>query len=368
MEWINVGSTEELKKRLEAAAVIEVKAGTKLLAVTFKDGQFGAVSGVCNHVGGPLGKGTLDGEFIVCPWHYFKFHRVTGEGEPGYEADRVPKHDIKIENGNLFVSKDATSTRNKIPHPAHPLTRKENRASGPIRVLGISTTAMTEGQPRISTSSYVLEHALKSAAAEMGAETKLISLNDLKFRNCEGFYSKHSHACTWPCSITQIDPEDQLDRVYEAVVHWADVICISTPIRWGNASSLYYKMIERFNCVQNQITIKQNRLIKNKVACFVITGGQDNIQSVAGQMMTFFSELGFALPPFPFVAHSLGWTAENMEKNVNYVLKDEALKDGAREMICRAVTSAKLLIDAELKNLSTLGGRKGFDPMKNEEG
>ena len=41
-------------------------------------------------------------------------------------------------------------------------------------------------------------------------------LNELTFRACEGYYSKSAHACTWPCSITQMDPEDQLDAVYEA--------------------------------------------------------------------------------------------------------------------------------------------------------
>lgn len=366
MEWMEVGRVEELKKRLAITPIIEFKTDTKLLAISFQNGEFGAVSGVCNHVGGPLGKGRLDGDYIVCPWHYYKFHRVTGEGEPGYEADRVPKYDVKIEDGKLWVSREQTIKRGHIPHAKHPLAREVVRADGKIRVLGISTTAMTVGHPRISTSAHVLEHALTAAAAELDAETKMISLNDLKFRNCEGFYSKHSHACTWPCSITAMDADDQLDRVYEAVVHWADVVCVATPIRWGNASALYYKMIERFNCIQNQITIKQNRLIKNKVACFVITGGQDNIQSVAGQMMTFFSELGFALPPFPFVAHSLGWTAENMEKNVEFVLKDEALRDGAREMICRAIATARMQIDTEAQ-ISTRGGRKGFDPMKKFE-
>ena len=46
-----------------------------------------------------------------------------------------------------------------------------------------------------------------------------------------------------------MDPTDQLDRVYEAVVHWADVILVATPIRWGVASSLYFKMVERMNCI-----------------------------------------------------------------------------------------------------------------------
>ena len=52
-----------------------------------------------------------------------------------------------------------------------------------------------------------------------------------------------------------MDAEDQMDQVYEAIVHWADVILVVTPIRWGGASSLYYKMVERCNCIQNQETI-----------------------------------------------------------------------------------------------------------------
>jgi hypothetical protein len=49
-------------------------------------------------------------------------------------------------------------------------------------------------------------------------------------------------------------------------VHWGDVVMLTTPIRWGAASSLFYKMAERLNCVQNQITIRDRVLIRNKVA------------------------------------------------------------------------------------------------------
>ena len=136
----------------------------------------------------------------------------------------------------------------------------------------------------------------------------MIRLNELKFRACEGYYSKSAHACTWPCSITQMDASDQMDRVYEALVHWADAIIVATPIRWGAASSLYFKMAERLNCVQNAITIRNHVLIRNKVAGFIIVGGQDNIQAVAGQMLGFFAELGFIFPQFPYVAHSRGWS------------------------------------------------------------
>jgi multimeric flavodoxin WrbA len=58
------------------------------------------------------------------------------------------------------------------------------------------------------------------------------------------------------------------DQVYEAFVHWADAIIVSSPIRWGAASSLYFKMAERLNCVQSAVTIRNQVLIRNKVAGF----------------------------------------------------------------------------------------------------
>jgi len=141
-----------------------------------------------------------------------------------------------------------------------------------------------------------------------------------------------------------MDPTDQLEQVYEAIVHWADVVLISTPIRWGAASSLYFKMVERMNCIQNQVTIRNRVLMKNKTAAFIITGGQDNVQAVAGQMLGFFAEIGCTFPQFPYIAHSRGWSAEDMERNVAYVKQSDDLHDAARALVTRAVDTARFLI------------------------
>jgi nitrite reductase/ring-hydroxylating ferredoxin subunit/multimeric flavodoxin WrbA len=329
------------------------------LALCYRDGVFSALSGVCNHAGGPLGEGRLEGDYVVCPWHFWKFHHRTGEGEPGFEEDRVPVYPVRVEDGRVLVDVAAPTARSKKPHPPHPLARPVERAPGPLRLLGISTTVMHPEQPRPSTSELLLETAL-SHAREHGCEVDLIRLRDLRFRHCEGYYSKSARACTWPCSITQMDSTDQLDRVYEGVVHWADAILVATPIRWGAASSLYYKMVERMNCIQNQETIADRHLLKNKAAAFIITGGQDNVQAVAGQMMGFFAEVGCQFPQFPFIAHSRGWSAEDMENNVRLVERSRMLHAGARALADRTVAMARLLVEGMLA-ASTLmaGGRKG---------
>jgi multimeric flavodoxin WrbA/nitrite reductase/ring-hydroxylating ferredoxin subunit len=352
--WVDIGAAEELAQTPLRRMTVQ----NRELAISCKDGTFGAVSNVCNHVGGPLGDGRLDGDFITCPWHYWKFHRCTGTGEPGFEEDCVPAHPVKVESGRVLVNVAAATRRSKKPHAPHPLARNVERTPGPLRVAGIGTSPMDVANPRFSGSDHLLDLAL-AAAAKRGAETRSIRLNELKFRACEGFYSKSAQACTWPCSITQMDASDELDRVYEALVHWADAVIVATPIRWGAASSLYFKMAERLNCVQNAITINNRVLIRNKVAGFIIVGGQDNIQGVAGQMLGFFAELGFIFPQFPYIAHSRGWSREDMERNVEVVRTSKELADGAAMLAARCLDlAADLIARDEAPKSIERGGRK----------
>jgi multimeric flavodoxin WrbA/nitrite reductase/ring-hydroxylating ferredoxin subunit len=351
-DWIDIGAAGDLgQRRLQ-----RIRAGDYDVALSCIGGVFGAVHNACNHVGGPLGEGALDGDYIVCPWHHWKFHRVNGEGEPGFEADKVPSFPVKVEGGRVLVNMHPTK-RQKAPHDPHPLERPIRREEGPIRIAGISTTAMDSRAPRYSASDDLLSSALK-AAAEAGSETRHIKLNDLTFDACEGYYSKGARACTWPCSITLMRPKDELTAVYEALVHWADAIILATPIRWGQASSLYFRMAERLNCIQNQVTTHNRVLIRNKVASFIIVGGQDNVQGVAGQMLGFFAELGFHFPQFPYIAHTRGWSAEDMENNIPAVRDSAELHAGAGELAQRTIALAARLLATEPAERIQRGGRK----------
>lgn len=354
-QWVAVGDAQELSAR----ELQQVMAGKTPIALVCRNGQFTALSGVCNHVGGPLGDGLIDGDYVTCPWHFWKFHCRTGKTRPEVGDGSVPTYRVKVEDGTVLVDLASATPRKHIAHAPHPLARPVVREPGPIRVVGISTTMMNRQFPRPSTSELLLATALEHAAT-LGCETKSIRLRDLDFRHCEGYYSKSAHACTWPCSITQMDPTDQLDRVYEAFVHWADAILIATSIRWGAPSSLYQKMVERMNCVQNQETIADRHLLKQKAAAFIITGGQDNIQAVAGQMLGFFAEVGCQFPQFPYIAHSRGWSAEDMENNVRYVEESRDLHEGARGLANRTVEMARLMITGALGEVALVsGGRKG---------
>jgi hypothetical protein len=104
-------------------------------------------------------------------------------------------------------------------------------------------------------------------------------------------------------------------------------------------------MVQRMNCVQNQSVTNQQYLIRDKAAAFLITGGQDNVQHVAGEMLTFWSQLGFVFGKFPFVGWSRGWYAEDTENNYNSMMTNSGntMRADIKRTITGAVEMSKLV-------------------------
>lgn len=336
MNFIKVCSLTELPSNSQKI----VQLGPHKVALFHFNNEITAIANACLHKAGPLGLGLVenkyDGVYVTCPWHGWEYNIKTGSAPPGYK-DQQAVYEVKIEGNDVLVSDQPIKKAHRELHDLkeiEDLVKLQYETTETSRnILGISATNMNEALPRYSTSEAALELALNYARDHHGAATKMLKLRDLGFRACEGYYSQHMNACTWPCSITEMEPKDGMTPVYRDMILWADIVLVATPIRWGNPSSLYFKMAERLNCVQNQITIKDKVLVKNKVASFIITGGQDNIQQVAGQMMVFFTDLGFTFPPFSFLGWSRGWTAEDMDKNVLQFKRSEYIQRTAKEMI-----------------------------------
>ncbi len=354
MDFIRVCTKDELPPNSQKVVTL----GKKKVALFHFTNKISAIANACLHKAGPLGLGSVsakyDGMYVTCPWHGWEYNIETGSAPPGF-PDQQALYEVKVEGEYILVSEEPIVKAHR-EHHNNPLLEdlmklKYQTSENSLNILGISTTNLSAGLPRFSTSEDALEKSLAYAKEKYGAETKMVKLRELEFRNCEGYYSQHSNACTWPCSITEMDPKDGMTEVYESMILWADIVIVSTPIRWGNASALYYKMAERLNCVQNQITISNKILVKNKLASFIITGGQDNIQQVAGQMMCFFTDLGFTFPPFSFLGWSRGWTAEDMDKNVMQFKKSEYIKRTSMEIVDNCVEMLKQIKKVNSANM-----------------
>ncbi|HEX5186061.1 MAG TPA: Rieske 2Fe-2S domain-containing protein [Nitrososphaeraceae archaeon] len=337
-----VGLSSEIPKgKSKSISIKDAKSKKNInIAIFNVSGRFYAISDSCAHKDGPLSKGFLNNDIITCPWHGWKYSVKDGKS-PHEGGDSVNSYKVKIVKDKLYVNPFPSKIGKRTYKPYTAYSELENSVNNyliqkstttitttsshellngknnpKIRILGISTTNSNDKvAPRKSTSETALEFALDFSKKELNTETIMIKLRELEFKDCEGYYSKNAKACIFPCSISEIDKEDQMIQIYEKVILWADVVLIATPIRWGNSSSLYYKMIQRMNCVQNQIITNNKFLIRDKVAAFIITGGQDNIQHVAGELLAFWSQLGFVFGKFPFVGWTRGWYSEDTENN-----------------------------------------------------
>ena len=339
--WIDVGSAEELASQ----PLRRITAGNQHYALSFREGRFGVVSNACNHVGGPLGEGHLDGDYVTCPWHAWKFHRCTGEGEPGFEDDAVPALPVRVEGGRVLIDVANPTKRNRKPHAPHPLAREVVRGAGaaaPRRHFDDGDGCGQSAFLRLRSSARTCAGGgTRAGRGNAVAQAQRSQVPCLRRVLLEGRASLH---------LAVLDHADGPERRTRPRLRGAGTLgrCHhrrdADPL--GRGVIAYFKMAERLNCIQNAITIGNHVLIRNKVAGFIIVGGQDNIQAVAGQMLGFFAELGFIFPQFPFIAHSRGWSHEDMERNVE-IVRDSARAGGGSGRIGRTLSGTRRALAGE---------------------
>lgn len=97
-EWIRVTAAADLAP----GACGEYVAGDRIIALFNVDGRFYALDGICPHQGGPLGKGSLCGSIVTCPWHGFQFDVTTGQHQTSKSLVH-PTFPIKLEGGEILV-------------------------------------------------------------------------------------------------------------------------------------------------------------------------------------------------------------------------------------------------------------------------
>ncbi len=85
------------------------------------------------------------------------------------------------------------------------------------------------------------------------------------------------------------------------------------------------------------------------------------MQGVAGDMLGYFFELGFHFPTFPYIAHTEGWSAENLERNVRIIKNSESLRRGAEQLAQRSIDLATRLLATQPVLAVERGGRKAYD-------
>ncbi len=93
--------------------------GVEIALAHVQDGECYAIGGRCTHLRAQLGKGSLEGTALTCPWHGSQFEvttgkllrwvqepflmRIFGALVPPFLRRGVPAYEVKVEDGQILV-------------------------------------------------------------------------------------------------------------------------------------------------------------------------------------------------------------------------------------------------------------------------
>jgi nitrite reductase/ring-hydroxylating ferredoxin subunit/alkylhydroperoxidase/carboxymuconolactone decarboxylase family protein YurZ len=135
-EFKKIATVDQLVPGQGMTAVVN----DKYVAVFNVNGEFHALDGVCPHMGGLLGNGTLDGCVVKCPEHGMRFDVVTG-GPPGGRGLSAKKFAVKVEGEDVMVS--VTPDQKE-----HAMTDEANKQESEINPWGSSLDKFKEWDPK----------------------------------------------------------------------------------------------------------------------------------------------------------------------------------------------------------------------------
>ena len=177
------------------------------------------------------------------------------------------------------------------------------------KVLLLTTSNRWEGDKEQPKSTQLAEFVKK----EIGNSVEVIDVSKLTIHCCEGNVSKMdgnncgvkdaalkdkeknpsgNHRC-W-ASINNKD--DELWKVSKPLFE-ADAVVFFVSVRWGQANSIYQKLIERLNWIENRhTTLEEDNIIEGKEAGIVVIGQNWNGTAVLDTQKKVLDFYGFNVP------------------------------------------------------------------------
>lgn len=98
-EFVRVAGTAEVPRG--EGRMFEVKG--RQVALFNCGGTFYAIDNRCEHQGGPLAEGDLEGQVVTCPWHGWTYDVTTGQSPD--DADTcVERFEVKVEGNDVLIA------------------------------------------------------------------------------------------------------------------------------------------------------------------------------------------------------------------------------------------------------------------------
>lgn len=219
-----------------------------------------------------------------------------------------------------------------------------------LKVVVLLGTLKTGNEP--SNTDGLIDELLEHFA-DYGAETKKFRLANMNIP--VGLAEKISENDEWP-------------KIAEAL-RSADIVIFGTPVWWGGQSSLIQRIMERMTHFDESYIMNGKSDLYHKVAGLVITGHEDGVQHIVGNLYNFLQWLGFVIPP-ECVAYWVGEVGGGMSGDAEKSRKNQATK-AMIDIMARNLMNYAMLIknnknelsDFESKHFARVGTRGGTETI-----
>jgi len=100
MAKVIVGRTSDIPR----GKMVHATAGGKEILIANIEGNYYAMSNICNHSGAELHEGELSGKELTCPWHGAKWDATTGSllWFP-QKLKPLESYKVNVQNDTIYV-------------------------------------------------------------------------------------------------------------------------------------------------------------------------------------------------------------------------------------------------------------------------
>lgn len=99
MTWTKLGS----KENITPGKGKEFTVNGRAVAVFNVNGNYYATEALCRHQDGPLADGTLQGEIVECPWHFWHYNVKSGELLDYLKGVKLTTYSVEVRNNDIYI-------------------------------------------------------------------------------------------------------------------------------------------------------------------------------------------------------------------------------------------------------------------------
>lgn len=209
-----------------------------------------------------------------------------------------------------------------------------------MNILVLHTSTHDPKESSSSVLGYMGAQALLAMAP--GSTAKFVDVAKLKVAENLSCYAGGKLNCADPksgpyrCWANVNSKDDQMPVVYDGLA-WADVVVMTTSVRWGSHTAALQRMIERMNTLENRGSVYGEPFpMSGKKLGVVVTGLNWRTGKVATDLLDTLRWWGFAT--HPGTANALAWQRsadvhfEHPDNDRPYVHKWAQSLDGQKEI------------------------------------